>query len=127
MHATLAAHLVLALDPAAELPSSPDRPSRLARCRDLLIYRVNELIAAEAARTRAEDEYLDGKPAVFPSLRQAWAEQLQSIWPPQTRSRRPDQSRPARANRWLAPRSRGRILASSFVSAWVPRGLSGAG
>ena len=76
VHAFLAANLGLALDPCAESAGHGDRLSRLVVCRDLLLRRVDELMAAEAARTSVENQYLDGQPAGFPVLLQAWAAQL---------------------------------------------------
>ncbi len=76
VHGLLAANLGLALDPCAEPAGSRDKRSRIVECRDLLLRRVDELMAAEAARTSVELEYLDGQPAGFPVLLQAWAAQL---------------------------------------------------
>jgi hypothetical protein len=49
--------------------------ARLVQCRDLLLGRVTELHAFEAARDRVEGRYLDGAPADFPAARRAWAQQ----------------------------------------------------
>ena len=50
-------------------------PTRLASARDLLIDRVNELHATEAARTEVEDRYLGGATALFPVQQRAWEAQ----------------------------------------------------
>jgi hypothetical protein len=49
--------------------------ARLAQARDLLIGRVTELHAFEAARSRVEVRYLDGVAADFPAACRAWARQ----------------------------------------------------
>lgn len=49
----------------------------LGRLRDLLLYRVGELRAAEEARTLVEERYLDGHTALFPDLAAAWGEQVE--------------------------------------------------
>jgi len=70
IQAALSAHLALALD-------ANDRPSEratlpIARFRDLLMGRVNELHAMEAARLEVERRYLDGVSALFPAGQRAW-------------------------------------------------------
>jgi hypothetical protein len=49
--------------------------NRLAFCRDLLLARVAELHAFEAAREQVETRYLDGAVAVVPAARRAWDRQ----------------------------------------------------
>jgi hypothetical protein len=49
--------------------------ARLVQARDLLIRRVNELHAFEAARNRVEVRYLEGAAADFPAARRAWERQ----------------------------------------------------
>lgn len=50
----------------------------LGQLRDLLLARVDELHAAQEARTLVEERYLDGHGALFPDLASAWAEQVKS-------------------------------------------------
>jgi len=47
-------------------------PKRLTTARDLLLLRVNELHATEAARTQVEARYLGGATALFPGQQRAW-------------------------------------------------------
>jgi hypothetical protein len=51
---------------------------RLAKLRDLVLYRVGELSTAQEARTLVERRYLDGHPALFPDVAAAWVEQSQA-------------------------------------------------
>jgi hypothetical protein len=51
---------------------------RLAKLRDLVLYRLGELSAAQEARTLVEGRYLDGHPALFPDVAAAWVEQVQA-------------------------------------------------
>ena len=74
VQAALGAHLGLALEHPASRDDG-DRLGRLTQCRDLLLGRVNELHAFEAARTAVEARYLDGMAADVPAARRAWAEQ----------------------------------------------------
>lgn len=53
----------------------PELPRRLAQCRDVTVSRVDELLAAEKARS-VEERYLDGRVALFPDDRRDWAERL---------------------------------------------------
>ena len=48
----------------------------LGQLRDLLLSRVDELLAVQEARTLAEQRYLDGHAALFPDLARAWEEQI---------------------------------------------------
>jgi hypothetical protein len=70
--AALSAHVALA---TSEEPGDTDR---LAQLRDLLLFRVDELHAAQEARTSVEERYLDGHDALFPDVVAAWDEQVQS-------------------------------------------------
>jgi hypothetical protein len=63
---------------AVNVPTAPVEAAPLARlvqARDLLIGRVTELHAFEAARGRVEARYLDGAPADLPAARRAWDRQ----------------------------------------------------
>ena len=51
---------------------------RFATRRDLLLFRVSELRAAQEARTMVEERYLDGHGALFPDVDRAWHEQVKS-------------------------------------------------
>jgi hypothetical protein len=51
---------------------------RLTQCRDLVLTRVEELEAAQAARETVEARYLAGHWALFPDEVAAWEEQVQS-------------------------------------------------
>ena len=70
IQAALSAHLALAID--ADDRHSERATLPIARFRDLLIGRVNELHALEAARFEVERRYLDGVPALFPARQGAW-------------------------------------------------------
>ena len=48
---------------------------RLVLCRDLLLARVTELHAFEAAREQVEARYLDGASTIVPAARRAWDRQ----------------------------------------------------
>lgn len=50
---------------------------RLAMCRDVTASRVNELLAAQRARSIVEERYLDGHAALFPDAVRDVAERLQ--------------------------------------------------
>lgn len=49
---------------------------RLAQCRDLATQRVVELLAAQEARSMAEQRFLDGHPTLFPEGLRLWEERL---------------------------------------------------
>ncbi len=49
---------------------------RLAMCRDVTASRVNELLAAQRARSIVEERYLDGHAALFPDAVRGVAERL---------------------------------------------------
>jgi len=51
---------------------------RFATRRDLLLFRVSELRAAQEARTLVEGRYLEGHGALFPDVASAWDEQVKS-------------------------------------------------
>lgn len=51
---------------------------RFATRRDLLLFRVSELRAAQEARTLVEERYLEGHVALFPDVDRAWDEQVRS-------------------------------------------------
>ena len=70
IQAALSAYLALAID--ADDRQSERATVPIARFRDLLIGRVNELHAMEAARLEVERRYLDGVPALFPARQRAW-------------------------------------------------------
>ena len=71
VQALLSAHLALAID--ADDRHSERATLPIVKFRDLLIGRVNELHAMEAARLEVERRYLDGVPALFPAGQCAWA------------------------------------------------------
>jgi len=56
--------------------SDPAYSRRMAECRDVAAERVVELLAAQEARSIAEQRYLDGCTALFPDGIGQWAEQL---------------------------------------------------
>jgi len=70
IQAALSAHLALAIDADDRHAEKSTLP--IARFRDLLIGRVSELHALEAARLEVERRYLDGVPALFPAGQRAW-------------------------------------------------------
>jgi hypothetical protein len=70
--AALSAHVALATGEETR------DPERLAKLRDALVLRVNELRAAQEARTIAEERYLDGHGTLFPDVAAAWEEQVRS-------------------------------------------------
>ena len=49
----------------------------IAQCRALTAQRVDELLAAQGARSIVEERYLDGHQALFPDAVAAWAERLE--------------------------------------------------
>ncbi len=67
--------LLLSDDRKAPLPD-PTYLRRMAQCRELTAQRVDELLAAQEARSMAEQRYLDGHPALFPDAVGEWAERL---------------------------------------------------
>jgi hypothetical protein len=68
----LSAHVALA---TSEEAGDTDR---LAARRDLLLFRVGELQAAQEARETAEERYLDGHAALFSDVEATWEEQVKS-------------------------------------------------
>lgn len=74
IQAALSAHLGLIVGLPAEAGESATL-RQLIEFRDLLLGRVTELHAFEAARSKVEARYLDAMPADFPAARRAWAEQ----------------------------------------------------
>jgi hypothetical protein len=67
IHAALAGMLaMLTSDDRPERLTNENYRSRLAQCRDVTASRVDELLAAEQARSIVEERYLDGHPALFP-------------------------------------------------------------
>ena len=70
----LGAHLVLAIVAGDERPPKT-ATLPLVQIRDLLLRRVTEFHAIEAARDSVESRYLDGHPALFPSGQRGWASQ----------------------------------------------------
>jgi len=74
VQAALSAYLGLAVEGTAS-PARDRAPIRVVRCRDLLLGRVTELHAMEAARSRVEARFLDGAPALFPAGQRRWEEQ----------------------------------------------------
>ena len=44
----------------------------------MLLFRVDELQAAQEARSTVERRYLDGHPALFPDVARSWDEQVKS-------------------------------------------------
>lgn len=56
----------------------PTYRERLASRRDLMLSRVDELLAAQEARETVEARYLGGHPALFPDALREWAEQVRS-------------------------------------------------
>jgi len=49
---------------------------RMAQCRDLAMQRVVELLAAQQARSMAEQRFLGGHPTLFPEGLRLWEERL---------------------------------------------------
>jgi hypothetical protein len=70
IQAALSAHLALAIDADDRHAERATLP--IARFRDVLIGRVNELHALEAARLEVEHRYLDGVVALFPAGQREW-------------------------------------------------------
>jgi hypothetical protein len=67
---------MLANDDRPERLTNEGHLSRLIQCRAVTASRVDELLAAEQARSVVEERYLDGHPALFPDDRREWAEGL---------------------------------------------------
>jgi hypothetical protein len=67
---------VLISDERAERRADPAYLRQLGVCRDMLLQRVDELLAAQEARSIAETRYLDGHTALFPVAADRWAEQV---------------------------------------------------
>jgi hypothetical protein len=67
---------VLVSDDRKERLLDPAYLRRMAQCRELTAERVTELLAAQEARSMAEQRYLDGHAALFPDAVSEWAEQL---------------------------------------------------
>jgi hypothetical protein len=71
MYAALTAHMGLAMEVSRE-----DRKvTCIDQMRDLMLKRVFEIHALEAARDEVEARYLAGTPALFPAGRRAWDDQ----------------------------------------------------
>jgi hypothetical protein len=74
IYVALVSQVAIAVNvPDAPLEGAP--LARLVQARDLLVGRVTELHAFEAARSRVEVRYLDGVAAAFPAARRAWDRQ----------------------------------------------------
>jgi hypothetical protein len=67
---------ILLSDDRSERRADPAHVNRIAQCRDLAFGRVNELMAAEEARSIAEARYLDGHVALFPDGARQWSDCL---------------------------------------------------
>jgi len=67
---------LLSSEDRKERRADPTYLRRMGQCRDLTADRVNELLAAQEARSIAEERYLDGHPALFPDGVREWAERL---------------------------------------------------
>ena len=77
--AALSAHLaLLTSEGRAARRRDATYPERFARLRDLLLFRVAELRAAQEARELVELRYLAGHTALFPDAVKAWDDQLRS-------------------------------------------------
>jgi hypothetical protein len=77
IHAALTGMLaMLTSDDRPERLTNQSYPSRLAQCREVTASRVDELLAAEQARSVVEARYLDGHAALFPDDRSDWTERL---------------------------------------------------
>lgn len=74
----LAANLALLAGADAKARRGAEHREMLAQLVDLLFSRADELEAAGTARARAEQSYLDSRPALFPDVREAWDDQLRS-------------------------------------------------
>jgi hypothetical protein len=67
----------VALTTHQELPEPRD-VEWLGQLRDLLLSRVDELLAMQEARALVQGRYLDGHDALFPDVARAWDEQVRS-------------------------------------------------
>jgi hypothetical protein len=77
IYAALAGQLAMLLsEERTERRSDPTYSRRMAQCRDVTAGRVAELLAAQEARSIAEQRYLGGHPALFPDGIDQWAERL---------------------------------------------------
>ena len=77
--AALSAHLaLLTSEGRAARQRDATYPERFATLRDLLLFRVAELRAAQEARALVEARYLAGHTALFPDAVKAWDDQLRS-------------------------------------------------
>ena len=77
--AALSAHVALLSSEDGEARGlDPTYIERFARRRDLLLFRVSELQAAQDARATVEGRYLDGHAALFPDVARSWEEQVKS-------------------------------------------------
>jgi len=77
--AALSAHLaLLTSEGRAARRRDATYPERFARLRDLLLFRVAELRAAQEARSAVETRYLAGHTALFPNSVTAWDAQVRS-------------------------------------------------
>ena len=77
IYAALAGQLaMLVSEERTERRSDPTYSRRMAQCRDVTAGRVVELLAAQEARSIAEQRYLGGHSALFPDGIDQWAEQL---------------------------------------------------
>jgi hypothetical protein len=70
IQAALSAHLALAIE--ADDRHSERATLPIAKCRDLLVGRVSELHAMEAARLEVERRYLNGIATLFSARQRAW-------------------------------------------------------
>jgi hypothetical protein len=74
------ARLSLLLTTAQHIAKAdPGHLADLVELRDLIVGRVDELLAAGRAREAVEERYLAGHPALFPDRQAEWTEQLGSI------------------------------------------------
>ena len=76
LDAALSAHVALLTTPDAK--ERGDLPQRFGNVLNVMDGRVKLLRAAEAARTKAEERYLDGRVALFPNAIEAWDLQVKS-------------------------------------------------
>lgn len=74
IYVVLVSQAAIALE-VADAPLDGTPLARIVLSRDLLLSRVTELHAFEAAREQVEARYLDGAPAVVPAARRAWDRQ----------------------------------------------------
>jgi hypothetical protein len=77
IYAALAGQLaMLVSEERTERRSDPAYRRRMAQCQDVTAGRVVELLAAQEARSIAEQRYLGGYSDLFPDGIDQWAEQL---------------------------------------------------